>query len=180
MKHRLFIAIPIPGSIRHSIVNAVELPDDFKVTNPDNIHITLFFLGDTEEQLIEQIIPHIKNAVAGIDPFELEISHTGQFPRRGYPRIIYATGYKGKKKLLHIASTLREGLKTMDITDNKDFKYHITIGRNKRRYGGHGHFTLPDFPHTLEFTVEKVILYKSELQPGGPIYTPLYTEVLGG
>ena len=53
MKQRLFIAIPIPENIKKELINITKLPDNFRLTQPQNLHITILFLGETDENNIQ-------------------------------------------------------------------------------------------------------------------------------
>ena len=176
MKQRLFIAIPIPEQIKNKIINITKLPRNFRLTKSDNIHITILFLGDTDENSITDITDKLNESLRYCNSFELEISKYDQFPSGGYPRIIFLTGNNGKNKLLYLANDIRTKLKKIGFSDKKSFKYHITIARQK--FKDDEPIRLPEINDPINFYVNKVILYKSDLKPGGPVYTSLWTGTL--
>ncbi|MBN2545133.1 MAG: RNA 2',3'-cyclic phosphodiesterase [Spirochaetes bacterium] len=171
MKQRLFIAIPIPSNVKSELIGKIKLPTGFKITRPENIHITLLFLGDTSDEVIPQIINIMEKSLSDKKIFELSIESLGQFPERGYPNIIFATGKKGLGDLMKLADDLRIQLGKKGFKDNKPFKYHITVARKK--FMESHDFIMPEIKLDHTFKVNEVILYKSDLQPSGPVYTDL-------
>lgn len=176
MKYRLFIAIPIPDEIKNKIIDSIKLPDNFRITGFQNLHITLLFLGETEESKIIEITKILNKSIKYYKSFNLEISKYDQFPASGYPKIIFLTGENGKNELFNIANDIRSEFKKIGFYDNKSFKYHITVARQK--YKNDEQFFLPELNNSLEFKIDKIILYKSDLRPNGPVYTPIWTGEL--
>jgi 2'-5' RNA ligase len=176
MKQRLFIGIKIPDRIGSKIINNLSLSRNFKITRPENFHITVLFLGDTEESLIGKISESIETALKDIKPFDIEISEFGQFPPRGNPNILFVSGKRGSENLFKLADRIRSKLKELGFTDDKEFKYHATIARLKTRLNEQ--FVLPKLSNPSEFKVEGVILYKSDLTPQGPVYNQVNVFML--
>ena len=186
MKVRLFIAIPIPDDIREEIINNTKLDGNFRITKKENLHITVLFLGDTDESRIPEISKQIEDAVKDYSPFEINVSQFGQFPPKGYPRIVYVTGNnprlgktpaEGSDKLIQLANNIRANLKKLGFYDDKPFTYHVTVARPRERSSS-GSITLPELKNKLCYKVEKVVLYKSDLRPGGPVYTEVWSKEL--
>jgi RNA 2',3'-cyclic 3'-phosphodiesterase len=177
MKIRAFIAIPIPDEIKDELLSGLKLPGNFRIIKKENIHITLFFLGDTEESMIPEISRSVDKSIQQIKKFDLSIDSFGKFPERGIPRIIFFSGKEGKENLDLLTERIREELGKLGINDNKEFKYHITIAR-KNNSGVKQNFVLPELNKSYEFKVEKIILYKSELQRTGPVYSVILEKEL--
>ena len=177
MNQRLFIAIKIPGIIAGKIINGLILPRGFKLAEPENLHVTILFLGDTDETLVPKISDAIKSAISGIKKFMLEISEFGQFPPKGEPKILYATGRRGLEDLMRLSSAIRKNLEMLGFRDDKEFKYHATLARLKSRL--RESFSLPKFNRAFEYNVDEVILFKSELKPAGPVYEKVGIFSLG-
>lgn len=178
MKQRLFIAVPIPENIKKEIINNCKLPDNFKITQPQNLHITMLFLGEMDEITIPEIISKLDESIDSHHAFDLEISKFDQFPPSGYPKIIFLTGEKGKDKIIDLANDIRYKLKIIGFNDDKAFKYHITSARQK--FKTNERIILPQMNNSMVFKVEKIILYKSDLLPNGPMYTSLWSRKLAG
>ena len=83
--------------------------ESIKWTNPDNIHITLSFLGDTEERWIKDINSMLKKNVKDSGRFELVIKGSGVFRNVNDPRIIWI-GIEPSEKLLSLNGIIMKGL----------------------------------------------------------------------
>ena len=175
MKHRLFIAIPIEENIKSLLIENTKLPKFYRITKRENLHITILFLGDTDENQIPQINSILQKATQKEKAFNLSIDSFGQFPEKGLPRIIFVTGSEGCQKLINFANLIRDDLKTIGFYDDKDFKYHITVGRLDEKEKISGYVSISNLKINANINVNKVILYKSDLTQQGPIYTKLST-----
>ena len=176
MSKRLFIAVPIPEDVKERLMNDINLPDNFKKTAKENLHITLLFLGDTNKSLVPQLSSILSNILSSLNAFQLSICRTGQFPPKGEPNIIYVTGDEGQRSLVELAELVRNRLELLDFSDNKKFKYHITVGRLK--FSGNDQVILPQLTQEYHFKVDRVILYESILKPDGPEYIELWKGYL--
>lgn len=177
---RIFIALKVDPSeaflILISTFKSVLSKDSIKWTNPVNIHITLAFLGDTEESIIKDIGTMLNNKCSGSGDFELVIKGCGLFRSLNDPRIIW-TGIKPSEKLLQLNERIINGLKELNIKlEDRPFKPHLTLGRIKHINDKE---TLRSITEQFENTeiqivpVAEVILYESILMPSGPVYKPL-------
>ncbi len=175
---RGFIAVEIPAA--PSIINLEQAISktgaDVKLVEPENIHLTLRFLGDTEESQIDAIEEIIKESVKGITPFSLTLRGTGVFPNEKYLKVLWI-GIIDAEPLVRIARSIEEKLVPLGFAKEKrEFSAHLTIGRvrtarNKDQLLNVIHeFKDEEF---LTQQVTKVTLKKSELTPKGPIYTNL-------
>lgn len=174
MKQRLFIAIPVPEKIKQDLIKKIILPDNFKITGINNIHITILFLGDTDDKIIPDIITNLEKSATSIKTFKISIDNLGQFPEKGYPKIIYASGKTGENELIKSANIIRASLLNLGFKDDKDFKYHITLARQK--YLVKNTFKMPDISFNYSFDFEKIVLYKSDLKPAGPVYSEIWSK----
>ena len=176
MVQRLFIGIPLPDEIKKELLSGLNLPRSYKITKMENLHITVLFLGDAEESLIPEIQKRIKNAVDKFQKFELDISGFGQFPPKGNPKIIYATGNSNLDKLEEMANEIRNELKNIGFTDKRSFKYHVTVARQKNNFGENT--ILPKNKFLLKYKADKVVLYKSVLLREGAVYSEIFSAKL--
>ncbi len=184
---RSFIAFKLPDTIISEISG---LQKDIKArglnirwVKPENIHLTLKFLGDiaiSDQDIIKQAI---SAAVEGYAGFSIYARGIGVFPGVKRPRVIW-TGINGQQEhLIDLQKSIEQGLETIGIKpDNRPYKGHLTIGRAKGRldpkkivdvmkeFGGF---------KTEPFAADRVILFKSDLKPQGAVYTPLAEIGLG-
>lgn len=149
---------------------------DVKLVEPENIHITLKFLGDTDETYIDAIEQAMKESVRGIKPFSIQLRGTGVFPDEKYMKVLWV-GISDNGRIEPIAHSIDSSLATLGFKkEARGFSPHLTVGRvrtarNKEKL-------LPILQHYVdeEFTtqeVQSIVLKKSELTPKGPIYTTI-------
>ena len=88
---RGFIAVDVK-----SFPKIIELENEIKnsgaivkLVEPKNIHITLKFLGDTDENLIDKIEEIIKESVTEFQPFDIQLIGTGAFPNQNYIKVMF-------------------------------------------------------------------------------------------
>jgi 2'-5' RNA ligase len=177
---RCFIAIEIPSEIRSALI---ELQNDLRSagadvawTNPDNIHLTLKFLGEIDKKLISEVEQVCLKTIADVPPFKLKISGTGVFPNARHPRVLWV-GLGGEiERLEQLQEQLDERLAGIGFdNEEKDFQPHLTLGRirsnkNLRELLARSDsYTLP----ALSFVVQEIVLMKSDLLPSGACYSEL-------
>jgi len=177
-KFRGFIAIDID-----SLPEIAEFENKIKQTGaivklvePKNIHITLKFLGDTDEELIEEIEEIMKKSVEGIPPFNIQLRSTGVFPNENYIKVVWI-GIDNGDQIGAIAKDLDEKLSKIGFkTENREFSAHLTIARVKSAKNKDQLLQIIEKFKEFEFAdikVESIKLIKSELTQKGPIYSTL-------
>lgn len=147
-----------------------------KIVEPENVHITLKFLGETEETLMEEIESIIKNAVEDVDPFNIQLKGTGVFPNPNYIKVVWI-GINQGEKIGEIAHKIDESLSKLRFKKEKrGFSPHLTIARVKSAKNKDKLLQIIEKYRDVEFaniSVNSIKLMKSELTPKGPIYTIL-------
>jgi len=178
---RMFIAIQIPSELKKAIGS---LQDRFKSVvkgvswvRTENIHVTLKFLGDTNEDRIQEIGGKIEQAVSGIRPFRIEVKGVGAFPNLRRPRVIWVGAESNPAVLESIVENLDNELKELRVKpEDRKFTAHLTLGRVKEALDG---AALAEKVQTLaqfvagSFEVTAIELIKSELLPTGARYTTI-------
>jgi len=177
---RIFIAVKVEAeesllklisSLKSRLSN-----ESIKWTNPDNIHITLSFLGDTEENLIKVIKSMLKDKCEGSGKFELIIRGSGVFRNLNDPKIIWI-GIEPSEKLMRLNGFIMKGLKELGVSmEERPFKPHLTIGRIKHLNDKESLEALMEKYRDSEIQktrVNEVILYESILLQSGPVYKPI-------
>jgi 2'-5' RNA ligase len=149
---------------------------DVKLVEPENIHITVKFLGDTDEKYIDVIEQGMKESVNAIKPFPITLKGTGVFPNQNYMKVLWI-GITDEGNIASIARTIDEKLEPRGFKkENRGFSPHLTIGRVKTARNKDQLLKVIGNYKEIEFTIQKVqsiTLKKSELTPKGPIYTTL-------
>ena len=178
---RTFVAIALTHEIQNYLAGIQETlkktQADIKWVQPENIHLTLKFLGERKEKKIEQIKEILEETVKDKTCFSLRLSHLGAFPKIDYPRVIWVGIDKGKEEIERIAYELEEQIAKIGIPkEDKPFSSHITIARLKSPLNREklvGALKRVECAEEKELRVEKITLYKSTLTPKGPIYEVL-------
>ena len=153
-----------------------ETGANVKLVEPENVHITLKFLGDTNESRIDEIDKIMKDAVKGIDPFNIQLKGAGVFPNQNYIKVIWI-GIKQGEPIGLIARKIDEPLSKMGFKKEKrGFSPHLTIARVKSAKGKDEILHVIEKYRDVQFVdirVDSIKLKKSDLTPKGPIYTTL-------
>lgn len=180
---RVFIAIELPGEIRDALSNLQEQLKasgaDVKWVEPQNIHLTLKFLGERDAKLIEKIMQILEEVAKVNHSYRAIISSVGAFPKINFPRVIWVGIDKGDSETKQIAKELEEKIARAGIPkEDRPFSTHITIGRvksplNRQQLAQDLNNLQLAGLKTLEFPVTKITLLESTLTPKGPIYEAL-------
>jgi len=142
---------------------------------PQNIHITLRFLGDVTSSMVDRISQEMQSLT--FKPFDVEIRGIGAFPNLRYTKVIWAGIREGGEELGKIFDQLEPRLRLLGFApDLKGFNPHLTIarvrgGRNKSELIRS--VTEMDAFEFGNVRAESLRLKKSVLTPQGPIYSLL-------
>lgn len=184
---RSFICIELPERLRNRIG---EIQTELRAyaahvswVRPQNIHLTLKFLGHIAPHRIAEILSSIKPIVIRHPPFTLVPEGCGVFPHARSPRVFWLGIRDDSGVLSELQEEIECALETLGFPrEKRPFTPHLTIGR-VRLYRKPKDLT-PKFL-ALEFSepafeVDHITLMRSDLKPTGAIYTPLEIIPLGG
>jgi 2'-5' RNA ligase len=174
---RLFTALLIPDEIKQKLLSTchslVDNPGQYRWADPDNIHLTLKFIGDVDEGLMETI----KDELVFTEEFEhydCSISRFGFFFRDGEPKILWV-GLNTDKRIHTLVEELNRRLSIFSIPiEKRRFRPHLTMLRLKWDPGEE--FIKKFNAHSFEginFELETFALVKSELFQTGAQYTEI-------
>jgi len=187
MMLRSFVAVEIPAEIRSALAISIAplqkaLPRPLvRWVAPQNIHLTLKFLGDVTPANLERLAEALKAEVVSYETFSMSVGGLGTFPNPRRARLIWI-GLEAPAALtvlLHGVEAIAERLGY--ASEHRPFSPHLTIGRVGQNASG---TDLQYLRTALEATtvgtlgtvhVEAVHIFKSDLQPGGSVYTRLTT-----
>jgi RNA 2',3'-cyclic 3'-phosphodiesterase len=185
---RAFVAFPIPEMITIRICDIQERLKSYRLpvrwVKPENVHLTLKFFGEISLSTINDIGKVLEDTVRVYAPLMFFIKGLGIFPNIKKPRVLWI-GISGDiKPLSEIQANLETNLEKKGFAkENRPFKSHLTLGRIKGDIYPENLFDiLRSFSNfTSEpFEVKELVLYKSELNPSGALYTKLQTVYLDG
>jgi RNA 2',3'-cyclic 3'-phosphodiesterase len=185
---RTFIAIELPAWLKTAIAGVQKslkrnIPG-IRWTAPDNIHLTLAFLGDVRPEDTVRISGALSETAGNAAPFSLHAKGLGAFPGLSRPRVIWM-GIGGDAGCLEALSRdLNDHLETIGFSaEKRRFSGHLTLGRVKDNINVFGLMDcvkeMKNF-ETPRFTVNEAILMKSDLRSAGPVYTKIHTSVFTG
>jgi 2'-5' RNA ligase len=145
-----------------------------KLVRLDQVHLTLKFLGDTEEALVPKIVEAMRRSTTGVAPFTVRIVGTGAFPNLRRMNVLWV-GLEGGQPLVDIARRLDAETEPLGYPrEGRDFSPHVTLARVKA--GGNldrARLILEAHARDAhgEFAVDRIRLKKSVLTPEGPTYS---------
>ena len=170
---RLFIAIDLNEEVRGNI-KAVQRKlghEGLKLVEPENLHLTLKFLGEVPESDLHKIESSISDSVKGLNEFKLSFHGVGYFGSERFMKVIWAGVDSGKEQFISLARSLEERLSFVR-KEEREPSPHLTIARVNS--------TSPKLAHEIaslkgvklgEIRVKEISLKKSVLTPQGPIYS---------
>ncbi len=174
---RSFIALPIPLSIRKSICEEMAFlnSQNLKKVEEENLHFTLFFLGDFIKQKDKE---RFCDLILSVDfhSFDLSIGKGGIFYNEdSSPKTLWLGLSKGKEEMKKLRLVLLEKIKEFGFNFTEKFSPHLTIARVKRDVdrGLLKHFFELDFSEKFSFRAEKIVWFESRLSNKGPEYFSL-------
>jgi 2'-5' RNA ligase len=155
--------------------------EKIKWVNNQNFHVTLFFLGDTTEEQINDIRIQLSNIVDVFSSFEVVLKGLGVFKDFHKPRVLWA-GIYDYEPLRQIKQYIdKEMLKLGFNPDAREFKPHLTLARikwleDKKKLK---EMVLDYKDHYFQsVNINEIIFYESILRPEGPVYKPIEKFVL--
>jgi 2'-5' RNA ligase len=164
---RLFLGLPIPPELAQTLTRltrAIELPKG-RCTAPENLHLTLVFLGE----VAEPTLPHIERELSKLDfaPFQLKLTSLNTFPRAG----VLVAEVEPARPLLHLQAKIAASMARCGFApEDRPYQPHITLARFR------GPLRLSKSQHVLpaslqrSFSADTVNLYRSNPTPTGPNY----------
>jgi 2'-5' RNA ligase len=184
MLKRLFIAIDPEPALLDTIFRLIstmkrEYPTKgMRYTTPKNLHLTLLFIGDTDELMIPTIGSKLEKICQNFPEFDLDFSSIGAFPSRRNPRIIWL-GVSNPGPVTALARAIIQDSGLVTEPEKSQFSPHLTLGRVAEDARGNSSETFSKLFTKLgnikvgSTRIREVLLYQSDLKPSGPVYTVL-------
>jgi len=187
---RAFIAIEMPSEIQASLEQvsanlAAELAGvPIRWIPAENIHLTLKFLGEISISNVE-LLKEILASEAGFHTaFEISVGELGAFPSQSRPRVLWVA-VQAPPELQSIRSTLENETARIGYTrEKRPFSPHLTLGRVSRNANSGEVRKVCEVlnKYTVGFLgaarVQDLHLFRSDLKPGGAVYTKLFSAHL--
>lgn len=188
---RLFVAIPLPDEVRNSVAELIDrLSRGFRFTawninwsDPESLHLTLRFLGRTEDGVRAAFEEGLDRIIGATPPFTISAGGLGVFPDWKTPKVLWMGIREGSGRLAAIQAEIEELARAHGFAaENRAYTPHLTLGRIRyirnlnagkdivtghRRFGG------------ADFEVREINLYSSNTTGEGARYTVLRGLRLG-
>lgn len=178
-KFRSFLAIELADNLKSEIT---KVEDDFKIINPnlkfvppENMHFTLKFFGDINEDLSNKIAIKVEKVLKNYKPFNINLESCGAFPNKNYIKVIWI-GISDNNTLNSLQKELDLEFHNLGFKKEKNHTSHLTIARVRSPKSKE---KIKDKIESFEnktfgkMEVNKIILKKSTLTKEGPIYEDL-------
>ncbi len=186
---RCFLAFELPSGIKEIAGRVLEdmreASGRVKWVRPGGMHLTVVFLGGLDRDRIPELCGVVRGVCAGFTPFSAALAGTGFFPHRRRPRVVWL-GIRGEKERMGaLRDSLQEALSPFGIKrETRPFRPHLTLGRFRKDGGLDRRLEETVSRHqdlaSPEFELRELVLFRSELKPGGAVYTELDRFPLAG
>jgi 2'-5' RNA ligase len=179
---RCFVALDLPTPVCNYLAGLAarfEKKGKVKWVPPDQLHLTLVFAGDVDEPTVDALREAVRTIA--VPKLSLSLQGLGHFPERGEPRVVWVALGGDLEALTALQAELAGQAERLGVPrEKRGFVPHVTLGRVRSAFGA---FALIDqlkaVGQTLEqkpFAPTALVLYQSELRPGGPIHTALVRQ----
>jgi len=182
---RLFVAVELPASVRQRLADlAAEVRgmglERLRWVRPENIHITLKFLGETPADRQPEIEDALRAAAEGVAPHELTLGELGKFGGRQSPRVLLVDVRGDVDALKALQKRVDGKIAPLGFpAEKRPFAAHLTLARVPQDLARKvarplteaiDAVKVPDPP----IPVREIVLMRSELRREGPVYTRLF------
>ena len=185
---RLFVAIDLDAAARQAIADEQKrLMRAFGRTDrslrwiqPDQMHLTLVFIGNVEDPRAEKIVDTMRADIA-VPPFTIAFGGTGVFPPHGAPSVLWLGVSRGTLEAVELQRTVADRLEKVGVArERRPYHPHLTLARwrtsrpsDRQRVVEAGRDA-----DVARVEVGAVVLYRSHLSPAGPTYAVLTSASL--
>lgn len=188
---RTFIAVEVSadvrGCARKLIQDLSSTSSDVKWVDPQQLHVTLHFLGDVDMLELHALCEIMTDAVADLPPFDVQFSGVGAFPSIERPRTIWLGVEQGADEFRELHRALQVGLEREFgyRGESRQFRPHLTLGRVKGQEVAASAELAERLIAHREFyggasDVTEIALYSSTLSRSGPTYNRIGEAGLEG
>ncbi|GGI67153.1 RNA 2',3'-cyclic phosphodiesterase [Vulcanisaeta souniana JCM 11219] len=178
--YRVFIAVELTDKLKEPMIKMQkELMSsgvDMKPVEPENLHITLRFIGEISRELVEEVKKRL-DAIK-YSQFTIHVRGIGAFPNIDRPRVIWVGIEEGARDLMNLHELIMKFTGDIGERDEKGFVPHLTIARVKYVRNRDRYMEVVRKYENMDFgtqTVDSIKLKRSVLTPKGPIYSDLMT-----
>jgi 2'-5' RNA ligase len=189
MEIRSFLAFELPSEIKEIVSHVCQdmrkTPLEVRWVKPENIHLTVVFMGNVRDEHLEPVADAVDEVCRGFGPFEISLLGAGVFSSRRYPRILWIGLAGDLERMSDFRDGLQSGLMAFGIKqERRRFRPHLTLGRFRKgtRPGSQLDDILSKYKDLTSpvCAVRELAMFKSDLKPGGAVYSKLKQWPLNG
>ncbi len=189
---RVFIALQVSQMARQQLAETIrllasELPASVRWVDPENIHLTLKFLGDIDPIRLEDVSRAMGLAARGSSPFWVHLAGLGMFPNQKRPRVLWAGMGGDLDELVALQEKVDAAMSELNFPrEGRPFSPHLTLGRVRNGISGEvrrrigAAVACATQEASDPWLVDTLHLERSNLTAKGAIYTSLVSAPLGG
>ena len=185
MTRRTFVAIELPEDLRHRLSLRAEAmagkwtDGGLRAAAADTIHLTLRFLGDTEEEVLPDLMAGLDNIAAALTPFQIATDQIGGFPNLGRPRVVWVGLTDAGGHLPQLNRQIERLVQSLgwEAGQGKRFTPHLTLGRVRQKSRPPSGSWVVGGP-AESFGVGAISLIESLLKPHGAQHSLLHRASL--
>jgi RNA 2',3'-cyclic 3'-phosphodiesterase len=192
---RTFIAVELADTLRASLAEIQQdlkellspcLPHGVRLSwvHPASIHLTLKFLGETDEQLIQPLRSALEPFMGSVLPISIPLERLGVFPSSQQPRVLWigppSRWEQGQdaERLMRLQRIVEDACEPLGFTrEVRPFRAHLTLARIKQGERQVGRALeqkgILDRPLNLSFVIASMVCMKSEMRSSGSVYSTL-------
>lgn len=184
-ERRLFVAIPIPADARAAVATLVgsvrgagdPTQRDVRWVRLDGLHLTVRFLGPTDDERIGDVAAAVDRAASVLTPFRVEIAKAGAFPSVARPRALWLGVDAGAEPLAAAAGALDDALEPAGWPrQDRPYRAHLTLARSDGVRAGPSvarRLVAAAADFRTGFQAEAITLFESVIGGGRARYVPL-------
>lgn len=176
---RSFIALELPRSLKDELVAVIDrfkgrAPLGVNWVKPENLHLTLLFIGDVAPERIREIDAEIQRLLEGFPAFKFKALGLELFPASD-PRLIWLKLQEENDDVFKLQRRMVGSVRSLGLEpDRKPLKLHVTLARIK------SHVEPELAREIMQYEIDKqsleygsICLFRSVLHPTGPSYSIL-------
>lgn len=180
---RLFFGLHLSAASRWQIAERLNrLRSSVPEVNwvlPQNLHLTMAFLGELDCALVPQLQAAATRACHGATPIVLQFDQQlGAFASWQRPQVIWLGVDKEAEQLHRLHAGLSRELSKLGFAADRRWHPHVTLGRVKRRLSAVAESELQQSAWSLpQEQLSELTLFQSTLRPAGPVYQPVFKSL---
>lgn len=181
---RAFVAIALDDAARRATAKVITAlragagGESVRWVRPENLHVTLCFLGNVALARLGVLVERLRPAAAALRPFSMQLGAVTVFPSERKPRVV-SCEVGPAPTLSRIAEAVAQAAARAEIAlETRPFRPHLTLGRFRERTRRGVTASVTGVDQSVR--VDEIVMFRSELQRTGAHHFPLERIALGG